>query len=163
MARTLYDANLTTCEIKDDYYTHAYGDAAKEFDEALGALNKALNFEYISTPAATLRPEKYATADAAKNIAKARGARENLARLVEKYYNSDRRVETVSVRILEAYDVYLKYMIDVLEKKSKNDDEGAKTLIEEFLVEIGKLEPYIEQYFDQAQAANAFRFRILTA
>lgn len=162
MARTLYDSNLTTDEIKDDYYTHAYGDAAKEFDEALGALNKALSFEYISTPAATARPEKYATKDAAENIAKARAARANLAKLVEKYYNSDYRIQTVSVRILEAHDVYLRYVIDILEKKSQNDDEDAKLLVEECLVEMGKLEPCIEAYFDQAQAANALRYRILT-
>ena len=163
MARTLYDANLSAIEIKNDYYAAAYGNAAEKFDEALGDLSRALSFEYISTPAVMLRPERYATKDAAENIAKARVARAKLSEIVKEHYNSDRRVETVSVRILEVYDLYLKYVIDILDKKSQNDNESASRLVEECIVEIGKLEPCIEPYFDQSQAANALRNRILKA
>ena len=162
-ARALYDGKVSFDELLDDYYSHAYGENYKKFEKALAALSDALDYEYVSYPCAIKRAERYATADAAKNIAAARDAKEKLAALIAENYNSDERIITASTRVLEYYCNYLDHFILLLEKKSLLDNEGAAVVVDEFKKYIGSVEPLIDTFYDHAQAFNAIGNHILKA
>ena len=163
-ARSLFDKDVAFEDLLTDYYSCAYGANYEQFIKALAALSDALDYEYVCYPSAVRRPEKYATKDASEKIAKARAAAEKLLALVRENYNSDDRIVTVSVRLLEYYcNCYLGDFILLLEKKSLLDDEGARKVAENFKNSIGNVEPLIDTYFDHAQAFNVICDTIVKA
>ena len=71
-------------------------------------------------------------------------------KLIEEHYNSDYRVQTVSVRLLEYHLEFCKLLAETLKKKAVGNDNEAKELFNKFRVEFGKHEVEIERYYDHA-------------
>jgi hypothetical protein len=70
--------------------------------------------------------------------------------LIEAHYNSDYRVQTVSVRLLEYHLEFCKLLAETLKKKAIGNDGEVKELFNKFRVEFGKHEVEIERYYDHA-------------
>ena len=160
-ARALFDATITMEEIEQDYYSHAYGESAEKFAKVLEALSDAIPYEYISPMHADLREGKYVIPEAAEYFAKARALREELIELVKENYNSEHRIVTASVRILEYFCTYLDKYINIFENLSKGDKAATDEAMSDFISVIGKFEPYIDLYFDHGQASEIIDYRIL--
>ena len=79
------------------------------------------------------------------------------AALVKKNYNSEYRVQTVSVRVLEYFIEYLRLLKKPLQLKALAKDEEALDLFEEFCAEFGKREIAIDPYYDHGTAMMAIR------
>jgi len=101
-ARTLFDANLEFEEIREDYFKHAFGDDWKEIYCYLQKLSDAFAHDFVAGDrnrntgkSEFYAPEMLDSIKSVKNIV-ADGRR-----LIEKNYNSDYRVRTVSIRLLE--------------------------------------------------------------
>ena len=78
-------------------------------------------------------------------------------KLIRENYNSDVRVNTVSVRILEYFVTYLRLLKEPLRLKALARDEEALELFEEFCAEFGKREIEIDPYYDHGTAMMAIR------
>ena len=83
---------------------------------------------------------------------------ENGRALVREYYNSEVRVETVSVRMFEHYLDLVEWLGRVVAKKAVADDEGAKAIYAEFEEYYGKRECEIERYFNHCFFFNFLHF-----
>ena len=160
-ARALFDASLSLSEIEEDYYSHAYGEEWRKFAKVLESLAEALPYRFVSPKHAMARPETYGTADSKENIARARRVREDIAALVKEHYNSDVRVHTVSVRLLEMHLTYLEGFINIIEKKACYDDEGALLAFREFNRNIGVYEKQFENCFDLGQLVGHIEYTIV--
>ena len=160
-ARTLFDASLTLEQIEQDYYSHAYGDAAAEIARILDGLADAVTYAYINPDHAAKRAEKYAVPGMAENFAKARALRDELYAVVKANYNSDVRFRTVSIRLLDYYCSYLDGFINTLERLSEGNVEATTAAMEEFKRIAGRIEAYTENYFDRGQAIGIIGYRIL--
>ena len=68
--------------------------------------------------------------------------------LINEHYNSDYRVRTVSVRLLEFHALYSELFADALIEKALGHDEAAMALKEKMKAEVGKYEAYFERYYD---------------
>ena len=68
---------------------------------------------------------------------------------VKANYTSPVRVETVSVRLLEAHLEFCELLCDALMEKCVGNNDEANELYRKFRVEFGKREVAIERYYDQ--------------
>lgn len=74
--------------------------------------------------------------------------------LIAEHYNSDYRVRTVSVRLLEFHAKYSEMLADVLVEKAVGNDAEAKAKMETMVAEIGKYELAFERWFDHSMYFN---------
>ena len=68
--------------------------------------------------------------------------------LVKKYYNSDERVRTVSVRLIEKHILFTDYYAKAIIEKAKGNDETSAKIFKEWRECFGRLEYELRRYFD---------------
>ena len=152
-ARTLFDKNLTHEEIAEDYFSHAFGEEWKKFYDYLTELGNAFDYTYMVGDCMIDKSRTQwfnpAHTDSLRSVEK---IIENAKPLINRNYNSEYRVRTVSVRILEKHMIYAKMLADAMILKSIGDDEGAESLYNKMRTEVGKFEAEIERWYDHGLA-----------
>ena len=157
-ARTLYDTSLSIDEIKEDYFSHAFGEDWKKFYDYLSKLTEAFGHDYLSGDLyrKTGKSKQYAPTEsvlfAPERVEKLRSVHEITKEgraLIAEHYNSDYRVRTVSVRLLEFHALYADLFADALIEKAQGNDDKADELYENFKAEVGKHELAFERWYDQ--------------
>ena len=159
-ARSLFDTSLSFEEIKNDYYSHIYGADYKDFVAFFEKLNELFPYRLTETNAAEGGMKKELSFDA-DFLTKLSTLDEVLAygkRLVEEHYNSDMRVQTVSVRLLEKYLSYVRLYADAVKKKAEGDESGAMAAYEYAREEFGKEEIAIQPYYDHSLNFSGIKF-----
>ena len=156
-ARTLFDKNLSQEEIAEDYFSHAFGEDWRKFYDYLDALGKSFDYNYmVGESEWEVTRSQWYNPNHAESIRKVKGIIENAKPLITQYYNSEYRVRTVSVRLLEKHMMYASMLADALEAKALGDDDKASELFNKMRIEAGKFEAEIERWYDHGLA-----FRIL--
>jgi len=150
-ARTLYDSSLSADAIQEDYFRTAFGENWRAFADYLEKLGRAFGHEYLSSEANIgtgrsewYRPDKVSDLRSVKDIIKE--GRE----LIKAHYNSDYRIRTVSVRLLEFHADYAEMFADALLLKCVGDDAGALERFEVMRRECGRREAEFERWYDHA-------------
>ena len=80
--------------------------------------------------------------------------------LIKEHYNSDYRVRTVSVRLLEHHAFFAEKHAEALYEKALGHDEAASELADKLRIEFGKRECEIERYFDQRLGFSYIKYDI---
>ena len=155
-AMAMYDKELSYEEIEADYLYHLYGEDWKDFRAYLLKLEEALPFDFFSRDSARLRKSCHTDSVMAKSIARIREITKEGRRLIKEHYNSDYRVRTVGVRLLEKHAEYCDLTSDWIGAKARGEFELAKKLFEIARVEFGKSEVEIRRYFDHGQVFGEF-------
>ena len=165
MGRTLFDTSLSAEEIAEDYMSHAYGNKKEKFKKILCDLESIIPHAYLSRKAsANDKVSSIYNPAVAKNIEeRLPTVLEAGRRLVKENYNSDVRVETVSVRLFEHYLDLVEWLGKLFSKKAAADDEGAKAIYPEFEDYFGKKECELERYFNQCFFFNYLNYYIFSA
>ena len=155
-ARKQFDAALTFDEIKEDYYSHAYGEDWKRFYDYLAEIEEAISFAYLEGECSEDRSiSPFYNRKVAENMKNK--IPEILARgkeLISEHYNSDYRVRTVSVRLLDEHAEYVSRLARTLYFKAINDDESALREAPDVLEFISAREPFTDRYFDMNMNAG---------
>ncbi|MBQ8880214.1 MAG: DUF4838 domain-containing protein [Clostridia bacterium] len=152
-ARVQYDINLPLDKILENYYTAAYGEAWEQFRDTLRKLSDAVPYAYISAQHAEKRKNTYYDPTMVPRIEKLKDITKELRALIKDNYNSDYRVRTVSVRLLEVYCEYVDRFSDMLKRLAMGEECDAEhDRIIELLV---KWEDEYETYFDICIADSA--------
>ena len=149
-ARTLYDASLSAEEIAEEYFSAAFGEDWRKFYDYLSELGEAFDFKYLAGER-NANGNKFSfciNPEYKKNMERAKEILDRGATLIAEHYNSEYRIRTVSVRLLEMHAKYARLMIDPLLAKAEGDHDGADKLIEKVKEEIGKYELAFERWYD---------------
>ena len=148
-ARTLFDASLSFEEIAEDYFSTAFGEDWKSFYDYLLRLGNAVGHEYLSGDAnkGTGRSDIY-NPDKVESLKTVRTITEEGRRLIAEHYNSEYRVRTVSVRLLEFHAKFVELLADVLILKAVGKDDEAKKQFAAMADECGKHELEFERWYD---------------
>ena len=155
-AMAMYDDKLTYEEIEADYLSHLYGEDWPEFRAYLLKLEEALPFDFFSRDSARLRKNCHTDPVMAESIASIRKITEEGRRLIKDHYNSDYRVRTVAVRLLEKHADYCDLTSDWIGAKARGEFKLARELLELARIEFGKFEAEIRRYFDHGMAFSEF-------
>jgi len=150
-ARTLYDTSLSAEEIAEDYYSFAYGKDWKKFYDYLNRIADIIDVRYMEAAlSANSAVSPYYNPAFAESLSQLDAVLAEGKALIEEHYNSEYRVQTVSVRLLEYHQELCAKLAVCLQYKAKGDDENAKKAFVEFRSSFGKHETAIERYFDHA-------------
>ncbi len=137
-ARTLYDTSLSFEELEEEYFDCAFGEAKEKVLSYFAELERAIPYESLITPRS-----KYL--DNFLSIAK---AVDTGRKIIRDHYNSDRRISTVSVRLLEHHADFCLGLSSVLIEAAKGNKNSALAKFADFGCEFGKREIYIQRYYD---------------
>ncbi len=155
-AMAMYNKELSYEEIEEDYLSHLYGEDWRQFREYLLKLEEALPFEFFSRDEARLRENCHTDPVMAKSIASIREITKGGRKLIKDHYDSDYRVRTVGVRLLEKHADYCDLISDWMGAKARGEFELAKELLEVARIEAGKIEVEFRRYFDHGMAFSEF-------
>jgi hypothetical protein len=145
----MFDGELSLEEITRDYFSHIYGEGWQRFYDFLRSLDDAFPFEFF---ARARYSESIYARERAEKIAKIPSLVSTVGReLIEEHYNSDVRVRTVSVRLLEKYLKYASLVADIASAKAMGHSDEAEEKFKVFVREFAKMEDEILPYADTFQ------------
>lgn len=148
-ARTLFDVSLSADEIAEEYFSCAFGEDWRDFYNYLEKLGDAFSHSYVSGEMnkGTSRSEWYAP-EYVPMLKTVYDILPEGERLVKEHYNSEYRIRTVSVRLLEFHIKYSKLLADCFVEKAVGNDARAEELMEIAKAECGKYELAFERMYD---------------
>lgn len=148
-ARILFDTSLSYEAIAEDYYSFAYGEDWKKFYDYLHKLGIAFDQKYLecensanSEISALYNPAYLNNLDEVDKLL------EEGAELIEAHYNSEHRIRTVSVRLLEYHQEFCRNFAKIFRHKAVGEDELAMKAFEELCQNFGRHEANIELFYD---------------
>ena len=154
-AETLMNRDCDFDAVKEDYFSHIYGEDWQKVLRLLESICKAFDYEYTSGAKSKdpeisdfYNPEQIASLERVRELA----AMER--NLVSKHMAMPDRPKTVSWRLLGYHANYIEMFSDMLIAKAAGDDFKAREKLERFKKEFGRFEVEIERYYDQS---NTFR------
>lgn len=157
-ARTMYDTSTTYEELVDDYFTSVFGDAGKDIYSYLEKLERVFDYQYmLGRNSANPKVGAYYNPTMAEQLEGISTVLDEGRALIEKYYNSERRVGTVSIRLLEHHVRYVELLADCFASKARGKDDEAEKKLDRIADEMGKHELEIEMYYDHCLMVNAHR------
>ncbi|MBE6689493.1 MAG: DUF4838 domain-containing protein [Ruminococcaceae bacterium] len=152
-ASTLFDNSCDFEKLKEDYFSHAYGEDWREIYAIFEKVSEGLDPKYLeggafeaSTNGVFYDPtqkEKLQTVfDAAKEFDS----------FIKDHFTSPVRAQTAAVRLLIRYVDYIRALAEAFILKCEGNDAEANKVYFDFMKEFGKHEYEIERYFDHALA-----------
>ena len=147
----MFDLGQSLEDIEEAYYSSAYGEDWRLFRDALCAMSDAVPYKYLSFDHARRRSYGYKDRSMLEGIKKLPELSAKLLELVKSHYNSDVRVETVSIRLLEKHCEYINILSELLLAKCLGKEEEALEIYERLRIHSGSFESQFEQYNDNLQ------------
>ncbi len=156
-ARTMFDKSLTYDQLAEDYFSHAYGDGWRDIYTYLEKLSNVFDASYASGHnSADPNVNPYYNPEVAKQMNGIESVLTEGESVCRAHYNSDYRVQTVSVRLLEFHIEYCRLLANALIKKACGDDVGASEAQNVLRRETGKREVEFQPYFDHTLIMYSF-------
>ncbi len=157
-ARSMFDKNLSYEDIAKDYFESSFGEYGRLFYDYLDKLDKAFDYQYmVGRKSADERIGNYYNPNMVKSLKSVYDITEEGLKLIKEHYSFERRVGTVSVRLLEYHAEYARLLADCFIAKAKGDDKGADEALEHLSERMGRHETAIEKYYDHCLMVNAHR------
>ncbi len=156
---TMFDTSVDFEALKEDYFSHAYGEDWKEVVAFLEKLGKTLDFRYMNGQLPVIDEEKgaYYHPELVENLRKIGEIVDEFAPFIEAHKIMPMRAQTISIRILRRYLEYCKGISQVLILKAVGAGVEAQEAYYKFMDEFGKYEIEIEPYYDQFMAGLSMR------
>ncbi len=156
-AKALYDKSLTLDEIIEEYFKGVYGDDWREIYDIFVKMSEILPADYISSTSAFRRANVYISEEVAKALPEMDALLEKEKKFVEAHYNSDRRVRTLTIRLLEKHIEFVTLMSEIFLAKATGENDKALELFDAARIKFGRHESAIGKYFDHALYFSALR------
>lgn len=154
-ARTLYDTSLSADEIMEDYFSHIYGKDWKQFYDYLDHLHELLPFSYMTLCRYYEDNPKLTDPEQVEKLKQLKPAIAEGRKLIKSHYNSDVRVQTVSVRLLEHHADLYEALADAIMERAKGNILKSREMFDTLRKDFGKREPEIKRYFDHFIFTNS--------
>ena len=155
-ARSMYDITLDESDIAKDYFPYLYGEDWESFYSLLSELSESFNPSFMEGHySAAPEFSAYYNPDHAKVLEGIPPLLDKLSALIEKNYNSDERVRTVGVRLLEQFVDYARALTPALILKALGNELEAEAAYKSFITDFGSREVMLEGYYDHFMAVGA--------
>ena len=126
------------------------GEGEEIFRDYLEKLESALPFDFFSRDAASRRANGHFDPERAEIIDSIHGIINDARELIRAHYNSDIRMQTVSVRLLERHADFCDLIADWMAAKTRGHIALAEELYNKARIECGKFEAEWEYLFDHS-------------
>ncbi len=160
--QTLFDCGLDFEELKEDYFSHAYGEDWREVVAFLEKLADCFDHKYLAGEnSANESIGKYYNPARAEKLREIKKIIAEFKPFVEAHKNMPKRPQTVSYRILWRYLEYAEGLAQIATLKCLGAGKEAKELYKKFIEDFGRYELEIERYFDICIFGKAVEWRLL--
>ncbi len=161
-AATLFDNSVDFEQLKEDYYSHIYGEDWREVVAFLEKIGDAFDHKFFAgEKSADKSVGMYYNPAVGEKLRKVAGYVAEFAPFVEAHKNMPMRVQTVSYRLLNRYLEYVEKMAAFVTVKAFGAGKEAKKMYRDFLVDFGRHELEIERYYDHVIFGKAMEWRVL--
>lgn len=155
-AQAMFDKNLSFEQIKEDYFSHAYGENWREIARYLDKIGNMFDVNYLEyqhrgAAKSYVAPERVDTLREISDVV------DNMLPTLRAWIRSPYRVRTVAMQLLLHHAEYCKLLSEPCALKAEGKDAEAFECFENAMNEFGKREIYIERYYDHHLANSAFR------
>lgn len=162
-ARTLFDTSVTFEELKEDYFSCAYGEVWREIYGYLEKLGDAFDFEFVEQE----KSLDYSISNFynPKLALKIRTVPEITAeglKIIQNNFNSPYRIRTFSMKLLEMHAEYSNLLAEALAYKAIGADKSAWDRFYIFRDKIGKYEAEFEDVYDHGLAMNSLKNNVFS-
>ena len=150
-ARKQYDISLSYDDIMEEYFTCAFGKDWRQFVDYLNEVAECFGDKYLERQeSADPSISDFYNPERAEKLRHTPEVMAKGARLIESHYNSDDRVKTVSVRLLEEHAKHFPLLANAFAYKADNEKEKALEAFFALSRQLREREVYYEKYFDLA-------------
>lgn len=156
-AATLLDRDCDYEKVKEDYFSHIYGEHWKEVEQCLSEISELFDFGYMEAEKSqdVTKGKRY-NPEHVENLKKAKEAAAKERELAEKNMSLPVRVQTVSMRLLYRHAEYCEMLSDMMIELALGNPEEAKKKWEKLRDDFGRYEYELERYFDHYLALQIF-------
>ncbi|MBE6630949.1 MAG: DUF4838 domain-containing protein [Ruminococcaceae bacterium] len=156
-----FDTSLSFEELREDYFSHAYGDDWRAVLAYLERIGKAVDPYFV-------QGKRSADPNVAKRYNPAKGEQMRAVRAINEdfapFLASHRvmpyRAQTVAYKLLRYYAEYVQGITEPLILKAHGAGAEAKRAYEAFMAEFGRHECEIELWYDQHMCGQAWSFGV---
>ncbi|MBR6789691.1 MAG: DUF4838 domain-containing protein [Oscillospiraceae bacterium] len=149
---TLFDADVTYEGLKEDYFSHAFGENWKDAVAYLEKIAELLPFKELSVLRDREAPLSPAMAEKAAGVPAVTAA---FAPVIEANLRQHKRARAVSWQLLKHHLAYADLLADYVTARAKGDTEAMKAAADALTDEFSRREIYIERYYDQFLATRS--------
>ena len=157
-AAALLDRNCDYDKVKEDYFSHIYGEAAKEAQAYLTRISELFDFAFMEGER-SVDPAKgpHYNPEHAKQLEQVKEAAAEGRALAKAHLAMPTRPQTVSMRLLLRHTEYCEKLAEIYIQKALGNNEEAAKLWEDFCDSFGTYEFELERYFDHCLAMTSLR------
>ncbi len=150
-SRILFDTSLTYEQIRDEYFSAAFGEDYKEFYGYLEGIRDVFDMRYLAGElSANEKIGKYYNPAFAEQLKEAEAVCEKGEAAVKAHYDMPCRVQTLSVRLMERHIHYCRLLAKALSFKAVAKDEAAREAFKELWDTFNFYEMDMETYYDHS-------------
>lgn len=157
-AEALLNRSCDYNKVKEDYFSHAYGECWEQAENCLQEISDLFDFGYMEgEKSADEEKGRFYDPEHVRNLqqVKEAAARERL--LAEENRSMEMRVQSLSMRLLYLHAEYCELCAELMTQKALGDGEKAKAVWEEFCSRFGRYEFELERYYDHYMAMNTMK------
>ena len=157
-SRAMYDKSKSFDELREDYFSHTYGEHWREISEYLEKISDLFDVNYLEIAHRSTQPRELASpkrVEELKTINQLTG--EMLKNIKEWKKTSLKRVHTVALRLLELHAEYCNGLAESMILTAEGKKEEAFDAFNSFFDSFGAHEFEIERYFDHHLAYTALK------
>ena len=160
-AETLFDTGADYDKLKQEYFTHAYGEMADKVIEYLQKMTDSFGMKYImgtlnAIVTNNLENVSYFDPEREKILRWIKDMVAEYRAVFEEHKNMPYRAQTVAMRLIRLHLEYCSRLSEIWVLKAAGKDKEAVDAFKTFMVDFGKYEVEIERYFDQRMCFNSF-------
>ena len=160
-AQTLFDTSVDFEALKEDYFSHAYGEEWRDVVGLFERLGEALDHKYLAGELSVDKNRgKYYCPAMAGKLREVKKITAEFAPFVKEHKNMPLRSQTVMYRILARYLEYCDGLADALVLKAVGLGDEAKDSFNAFFDRFGRYELEMERCYDHCQIGSALKRRI---
>ena len=153
-ARKMFDFKLDYADISKEYFECAFGEDYKSFESYLNELSIAFDQGYLAgEKSKDPKISPYYNPDYSENLDEIDRLVREGRELIKSHYNSDYRIRTVSVRLLEKH-AELCELFTYLLRAVRANEMSSDNALAHFNRVFGRHEAEIELYFDHMLFSN---------
>lgn len=156
-AEALLNRDCDYEKVKEDYFSHIYGENWKEVEQYFTEISELFDFGYMEGEKSEDKEkgERYRPSHV-ENLKKVKEVAAKGRALAEKNISMPVRVQTVSMRLLYRHAEYCESLADMMIELALGNKEEAKTQWEKFRDDFGVYEYEMERYYDHYLAMQTF-------
>lgn len=155
---TLFDGQVRFEELREDYFSHAYGENWRVALDYLQSVSECFSFGYLSGRFGNVtRDKNFFNPTQGEKAEKVKPLCDAFASIITKNKNQPHRASSVAWRLLDIHRAFVCGIAEVIKCCAIGDDAGAFEAQQRMMLDFSEREVGIERYFDLYMFWQAYK------